>query len=99
MIGPRPEGMTHFGDPCIHCGVSHDDMQVGPCQGDPSKAKPIGYVVLENRPDGVQHYRIRFSDGRIEERHAHVSYHAEYYHFGHSDTLIQPPRYDVRLRT
>lgn len=22
---------THFGDPCVHCGVPHDDVSVGPC--------------------------------------------------------------------
>ncbi len=22
----------HFGDPCIHCGVAHDDVPPGPCK-------------------------------------------------------------------
>jgi hypothetical protein len=28
--GPPP---THFGDPCIRCGIPHDDVPVGPCRG------------------------------------------------------------------
>ena len=90
--------MTHFGDPCIHCGVAHNDFEPGACKGDPAKAKPIRYCLLGVRWDGIEHYRIGFSDGRIEERHAHVSFHAPYYHFGYSDDLIQPPRYDEKLR-
>lgn len=87
---------THYGDPCIHCGTPHDVVSVGPCTGE-GKAVPVAYRLLENRYDGVQHYRIQFSDGHIEERHAHVSYHLPYYHFGHSDELRQPPRYDAAL--
>lgn len=26
-----PEPRWHFGDPCIHCGVAHDDVPIGPC--------------------------------------------------------------------
>lgn len=28
--GPKP---THFGDPCVHCGIAHDDAPPGPCKG------------------------------------------------------------------
>ena len=28
--GPAP---THFGDPCVHCGIPHDEVPVGPCSG------------------------------------------------------------------
>lgn len=28
--GPEPR---HFGDPCVHCGIPHDDVPVGPCRG------------------------------------------------------------------
>lgn len=24
---------AHFGDPCIYCGVPHDEVPVGPCKG------------------------------------------------------------------
>jgi hypothetical protein len=89
--------MNHFGDPCIHCNTLHDDVPVGPCQGDPAKAKPIAYASLGVRWDKVEHFRIRFSDGHIEERHAHISEHAPYWHFGHSPDLTQPPRYDATL--
>lgn len=27
--GPEPR---HFGDPCIHCGIPHDDVPIGPCR-------------------------------------------------------------------
>lgn len=30
--GPAP---LHFGDPCIHCGIPHDDVPRGPCTGKP----------------------------------------------------------------
>lgn len=90
--------MHHFADPCIHCGTPIDDVEPGPCKGDPSKAKPVAYAALGVRPDGVEHYRIRFSDGRVEDQHRHVSEHAPYYHFGHSMGLVQPPRYDARLK-
>lgn len=89
---------THFGDPCIHCGTPLDDVAPGPCQGDPSKAKVIGYVGLGVRCDGVERYRYRTSDNAVHELHSHVSNHAPYYHFGRSADLIQPPPYDVRLK-
>lgn len=25
--------MHHYGDPCVHCGIPHDDVPVGPCAG------------------------------------------------------------------
>lgn len=90
--------MHHFGDPCIHCDVPQMDVIPGPCNGDPAKAKPIAYCVMETRPDGVERYRVRMSSGSIMEQYRHVSEHAPYYHFGHSDDLIQPPRYDRALK-
>lgn len=30
-----PEPRWHQGDPCIHCGVAHDDVPPGPCQVQP----------------------------------------------------------------
>jgi hypothetical protein len=89
--------MFHFGDPCIHCGCPHDDVPKGPCKGDPNKAIPIAYRRVGAQYDGTAHYRIRFSDGRIEDRYTHVSFNAPYYHFGNFDELIQPPRYDPYL--
>jgi len=87
----------HFGDPCIHCGVSHDAIQPGPCKGDIRKAKPIAYRSLGVRYDGVERYLVRMSTGYVSEIYSHVSYHLPYYHFGHARELIQPPRYDERL--
>ena len=32
---PAPEGgAVHYGDPCIKCGVGHDNVPPGPCRGD-----------------------------------------------------------------
>ena len=87
---------THFADPCIHCGVSHDQVLVGPCAGT-GEPKPISFAVVERRWDGYLRYRIRFSDNHIEERWNHSSEHAPSFHFGHSDNLINPPRYDRKL--
>lgn len=36
---------THFGDPCIHCAIPHDDVPVGPCKGDREKARVLAYCV------------------------------------------------------
>ena len=87
---------THYGDPCIHCGVGHDAVSTRPCTG-VGKPIPIAYVKVHTTWDGVNHFRVRFSDGHIEDRHSHASFHAPYYHFGHSDELIQPPRYDPSI--
>lgn len=91
--------MTHFGDPCIHCGTPHDDVEPGACKGDPKKAKPIAYCSMGVRWDNVEHFRVRYSDGRIEDRWDHISSNVHYYHFGHSQTLQHPPRYDEKLRS
>lgn len=90
---------THFGDPCVHCGLSLDEMKPGACEGDPAKAVVTDYAVVETRWDGVEHYRYRLSTNEVREVHRHVSEHAPYYHFGRSDELTNPPRYDARLKS
>lgn len=64
--------MTHFGDPCIHCGIPHDDVPRGSCQGDPAKAKPIRYRSLGVRWDHVEHFLILMSSGEIVDRWEHI---------------------------
>ena len=59
--------MTHYGDPCIHCGIPHDDVPVGPCTGDSRKAIPLACRFIGTRWDGVRHFYVRFSDGRVED--------------------------------
>lgn len=88
---------THFGDPCIHCGIPHDDVPVGACTGPESKAKPIAYRSLGVRWDKVEHFYIRWSDNRVTQSWNHISESAPYFHWGHSDYLISPPRYDQKL--
>ena len=90
--------MHHFGDPCRHCGVAHDDVAPGPCLGDPKKAIPIAFCGLGVRWDNVEHFRIRFSDGHVEDRWEHVSMQSPYYHFGYSADLRHPPAHDETLR-
>lgn len=89
---------THFGDPCVHCAIPHDDIPSGPCVGDPAKAVVLGYASLGVRPDGVERYRYRLSTNEVCEVYRHISEHAPYYHFGRSAGLINPPPYDARLR-
>lgn len=89
---------THFGDPCFHCGIPHDEIPVGACTGDPNKAKPIAYRSLGVRWDGYENFRIRWSTGAVTERWCHTSEQAPYWHFGHSDDLTTPPRYDPHLK-
>jgi hypothetical protein len=31
--------LAHFGDPCIYCGIPHDDVPPGPCRGDRTKKR------------------------------------------------------------
>ena len=31
--GPKPQDVAHKCDPCIYCGVPHDDVPAGPCKG------------------------------------------------------------------
>lgn len=93
------EQVTHFGDPCIHCSTPHDRIPVGPCTGDLSKAVPIAFCSLGVRWDKVEQCRIRMSDGSVIERWNHISEAAPFWHFGYSDQLRHPPRYDETLRT
>lgn len=93
------DDLYHFRDPCVHCDTAMEDVLPGPCPGDASRAVPMAYCSLGVRWDGVEHFRVRFSDGRVEERHTHIGWRAPYYHFGHSRELTQPPRYDERLKT
>jgi len=90
--------LRHFGDPCIHCGVPHDDVVPGPCGGDPAKAIPIAYRLLPvRRFDGFEHFRVLMSDGRVVERVHHRAAHAPYRHFNELADIRQPPRYDGSL--
>ena len=89
--------LYHFGDPCVHCGSPHDEVPVGPCQGDPAKAVPIAYRSMGVRRNQIERFLIRLSDGRVEQRDFPVSQEAPYWHFGYSDRRRQPPRQDDRL--
>ncbi len=90
--------MYHFGDPCRHCDTPHDAVEAGPCKGDPSKAIPIAFRSVEVRWDNIEQFLVRFSDGRIEQRYSHISENAPYWHFGYSNILTHPPRYDEKIR-
>ena len=34
----------HEGDPCIYCGMEHDDVGAGPCSGKENKFKEVIYA-------------------------------------------------------
>ncbi len=87
----------HYGDPCIHCGVPHDEVLIGACDGDDSKSIPIGYKSLGVRWDGVEHYKIVMSNGTVVERWEHISMHSPYYHFGYKKSLTHPPKYMEKI--
>jgi hypothetical protein len=93
----EPDMQTHFGDPCIHCGLTLDQFQVGACTGDPAKAKPIAYRSLGVRWDGVECFLIRMSTNEVRERWSHVSEWAPSRGFNMLGDLQQKPRYDPRL--
>ena len=57
--------MTHYGDPCIHCGTPHDEVSIGPCTGDPKKAVAIANCTVLYRVHGYGEHRWRMSDGRV----------------------------------
>lgn len=67
--------MHHFRDPCIHCGIGHDDVPPGPCLGDPKKAVVVAYCVdrqaWQNPGSGADTVLCAMSDGSIltEARH------------------------------
>ena len=58
---------THYGDPCIHCGIPHDDVPAGPCQGGSGRAIPLACRYLGTRWDGIRHFWVRLSDGTVRD--------------------------------
>ena len=90
--------LHHYGDPCVHCATPHDDVLPGPCPGDPAKAIPIAFRSLGVRWDNIERFLVRMSDGRVEDRHYHISEWANYHNFEGRTT--RPPgslRYDEKL--
>jgi hypothetical protein len=82
--------MTHFGDPCIHCGIPHDEVPVGHCVGDPSKAIPIAFKYKEIRPRAaVRHITVLMSTGEKRDTYYIQGYEEPPYSKGlrHDDTL------------
>lgn len=71
--------MTHFGDPCIHCGIPHDDVPIGPCQGDRAKARVLAYCVSrqawENPGSGAETILCAMSTGEIRTEWRHPYEH------------------------
>lgn len=83
--------LRHFGDPCVHCSIAHDDVPVGPCQGDPDKAVPMVYRRLGVRWDGVEHFLIQMSNGEFVDRWEHIEMALPW-------TYLRDVRYDRTLR-
>ena len=64
--------MTHYGDPCIHCGIPHDDIPSGPCMGDLRKVRPIRYRDFGQRKSDLRrHLLVLFSDGTYTDYWLH----------------------------
>lgn len=67
--------LRHYGDPCVHCGVAHDDVPPGPCQGDRSKTVVMAYCIErqshQNPGSGCDTILCLMSDGnlQIDARH------------------------------
>jgi len=89
--------LLHFEDPCVHCGIAHDDVLPGNCTGDPAKAVPMAYRSMGVRWDHIEHFLVKYSDGHVEHIWSHISELAASYHFGRYDELHHPPRYDETL--
>lgn len=82
--------MAHFGDPCIHCGSSHENLTVGGCQGDEAKARPIRLGVVrqawENPVTQCVDIIVLMSSGWTHRESHHPSSHWRY-----SDRLKDVP--------
>jgi hypothetical protein len=61
--------MTHFGDPCIHCGTPHDDVAPGACTGDRENARVLAYCVArqayENPGSGCDTILCAMTNGDV----------------------------------
>lgn len=62
--------MYHFGDPCIHCGIAHDEVPKGNCNGDKEKAVVVKYWIKKfayEQNNGADLVRAKLSTGQIIE--------------------------------
>lgn len=62
--------MRHYGDPCIHCEIPHDDVPKGKCTGDEKKAVITHYWVKKQaheQNNGADLVRAKLSTGVIIE--------------------------------
>ena len=84
--------LHHYRSPCVHCGTLMENVAPGPCPGDPAKAVPMAWCGLGVRWDGVEHFRIQYSDDRIVDRWEHVSERLPY-------GYLNGARHDLRLRS
>lgn len=61
--------ITHFGDPCIHCGIPHDEVPSGACRGDTSKARVLAYCIdrqaWENPGSGAMTVLCKMTTGQV----------------------------------
>lgn len=89
---------THFQSPCIHCGTPIDDVAVGACLGDKSKAVAIAFRKVEDRWDGYSRYLVRMSTNEVVERWCHHSMQAPYRGFKMLGDIQPPPRYDLKIQ-
>jgi hypothetical protein len=66
---------THFGDPCLHCGIPHDEVEPGPCRGDHQKAIVLAYCIdrqgYENWASGCETVLCLMSSGEVRTEGHH----------------------------
>lgn len=83
---------THFGDPCIHCGTPHDEVEPGPCKGGREKARVLAYCVSrqawQNPGSGCCTILCKMTNGEIRQDARHPSEHwPQYDWFKNAETL------------
>jgi hypothetical protein len=49
-VGHGGPEATHFGDPCVHCGIPHDEVPPGPCKATKTPAKDETGAVAASSP-------------------------------------------------
>lgn len=91
--------MTHFGDPCIHCAIPHDDVPPGPCRGDSKKARVLAYAVIRQGWEnlgGADTVRMAMTDGSLRTEGRHAAEHWPYNSYFRSAEVLAPHEFRAK---
>ncbi|OAF05424.1 hypothetical protein AYJ54_00525 [Bradyrhizobium centrolobii] len=95
--------MTHFGNPCIHCDIAHDEVEPGPCKGDSEKAIVLAYCVWrqawQNPGSGCDTVRCKMSDGSIRDDARHPAEHWACGDWFKNAEVLAPHEFKARFLT